>query len=594
MSFRDRLGSKKEYLITGGLVLCVIALATVICPPLYSMNDDVMMKSILSGAYTGTPDGHAVYMKYPLTGIISLLYRMTGAISWFDLVMVGCFWLSLSAVICRGLQLSRKAYKGSRLLVLVAAVVCLSAALFLPHLLTQHYTLVAAMVGSSALFLVVTGGGSVWVVLLILCYCIRSQVFYMLLPFLGITVLWALASKKRKSLFIQLAAAAAGILVCMLWNGLMYQSQDWKLFMEYNDSRTQLLDYDGILPYEENIELFEEAGITREQHRIMEEYVLVLENGVTAKTMELAANLAADKRDSERTAAGYLIDCVKEYYYHIMYTDQPYNLIMIGGYLLVLALLLKKRAYLKLLLVCCLAGGRSLIWVFLIWRGRFPERIYVSLYFLDIMILTGMILELLCLQRARRADDLRIEPMPECSQPVGAVALSDSRAFKRFIPQVLGGLVSLLLLAAFINQFQIMYDRTVEQAMKQRKYEAMVQYCSQQPKTLYLLDVRSMVSYTGKVWQTAKEQENYLLAGGWISASPLVEARLLGAVDGGALLAAGAGDVTDCCYVIAPNRDIAWLQEYLSVRFRDVQLEKIDSVTLDGADIFYVYRPVRN
>lgn len=562
MSFGEKQTSKKECFIIGGLVLCVLVGITIICPPYYSMNDDVMMKSILSGAYTGTPDGHTVYMKYPLSGIISLLYRITGKVSWFDIVMVGCFWLSISSVILRVVKNHRAMW--------TAGMASLCVALFIPHLLTMHYTLVASIVGSSGLFLIMTGGGWMATVLFILCYCIRSQVFFLLLPFLGVTVLWRIAGKKHSGLLRQLLLVAAGVVLCMLWNEVMYQGEDWKQYQNYNDARTQLYDYDGLLPYEENQALFEEAGISREQHRIMEEYVLVLDDSVTADMQKKAGDITAEVRDSQRSTVDYLIQCVKEYYYHIMYNDQPYNWLLICAYLLVLVLLFRKRYWVKLLLLCCLAGGRSMIWVFLIWRGRFPERIYVSLYFMDLCILAGMVIDLLLEEKK-----------------IGNTAGGDvHKRFKNYIPQVVSGVVILLLLFTGAWQCKEMYGRTVQQAKKQREWEALLAYCEEQPDMLYLLDVRSMVSYTGRVWDVVQQPENHLLAGGWMSKSPLLEMRLKGATDGGALL---ADTGNQCCYVVGVHRNIEWLQEYCSIRFGEMPLERIDSILLDGEEIFSVY-----
>lgn len=575
MSFGEKRNSKKECFIIGGLVLCVLVGITIACPPYYSMNDDVMMKSILSGAYTGTPDGHTVYMKYPLSGIISLLYRMTGKVSWFDIVMVGCFWLSISSVVLRIVK--------SRRVLLIAGVVSLCLALFLPQLLTMHYTLVAAMVGSSGLFLVMTGGGAIATVLFILCYCIRSQVFFLLLPFLGVAVLWRIAGKKREGLFRQLFWVAAGVVLCMLCNQVMYQAEDWKQYMDYNDARTQLYDYEGLLPYEENKATFEEAGISSQQHRIMEEYVLVLDDSVTGGMQKKAADIAAGVRESQRSAVTYLIQCVKEYYYHIMYIDQPYNLLLICAYLLVLVLLLRKWYWVKLLLLCCLAGGRSLIWVFLIWRGRFPERIYVSLYFLELMILAGMIIDLLHSESevGKAGTDKAGQGKAD-----GLAKSGVDKRVKCYIPQIIGCVAILLLLLAGYRQGREMYGRTIQQAQKQRAWEALLQYCEGHPDTLYLLDVRSMVSYTGRVWDAAQQQENHLLAGGWMSSSPLLIQRLEGAADAGVLLA----DLEEqCCYVVAVDRDIEWLQDYCNIRFGEMHLERIDSILLDGEEIFNVY-----
>lgn len=41
----------------------------------YDLNDDTMIKDILSGAYTGTPDGHCIQMLYPLSWILALFYK---------------------------------------------------------------------------------------------------------------------------------------------------------------------------------------------------------------------------------------------------------------------------------------------------------------------------------------------------------------------------------------------------------------------------------------------------------------------------------------------------------------------------------------
>ncbi len=562
MSFGEKQNSKKECFIIGGLVLCVLVGITIICPPYYSMNDDVMMKSILSGAYTGTPDGHAVYMKYPLSGIISLLYRVTGKVSWFDILMVGCFWLSISSVILRVVKSHRPMW--------IAGIASLCVALFTPHLLTMHYTLVASIVGSSGLFLMMTGGGGIATVLFILCYCIRSQVFFLLLPFLGVIVLWRIAGKKHSGLLRQLLLVAAGVVLCMLWNEVMYQGEDWKQYTEYNDARTQLYDYDGLLTFEENKALFEEAGISREQHRIMEEYVLVLDESVTAGMQEKAADITAEVRDRQRSTVDYLFQCVKEYYYHIMYNDQPYNWLLICAYLLVLVLLLRKRDWLKLFLLCCLAGGRSMIWIYLIWRGRFPERVYVSLYFMDLCILAGMIIDLL--QEETKADK--------------AASTGADKGYKHSIPQIVSGVLILLLLFTGAWQCKEMYGRSIQQAKKQREWEALLAYCEEQPDILYLLDVRSMVNYTGRVWDVVQQPENHLLAGGWMSKTPLLEMRLKGATDGGALLA-DAGK--QCCYVVGAHRNIEWLQEYCSIRFGEMQLERIDSILLDGEEIFSIY-----
>ena len=39
----------------------------------YDLNDDVLIKDILSGVYSGTPDGHTMQLLYPLGALLALL-----------------------------------------------------------------------------------------------------------------------------------------------------------------------------------------------------------------------------------------------------------------------------------------------------------------------------------------------------------------------------------------------------------------------------------------------------------------------------------------------------------------------------------------
>ena len=48
----------------------------------YDLNDDVLMKDILAGVYTGTPEGHNIQMLWLISAFISLFYRLAGGIPW--------------------------------------------------------------------------------------------------------------------------------------------------------------------------------------------------------------------------------------------------------------------------------------------------------------------------------------------------------------------------------------------------------------------------------------------------------------------------------------------------------------------------------
>lgn len=58
----------------------------------YDLNDDVLMKDILAGVYTGTPEGHNIQMLWPVSAFISLFYRAAGDIPWYGLFLCICHY----------------------------------------------------------------------------------------------------------------------------------------------------------------------------------------------------------------------------------------------------------------------------------------------------------------------------------------------------------------------------------------------------------------------------------------------------------------------------------------------------------------------
>lgn len=579
---RGKMGKYRRWGVTAALVFLMLCITGVLLPMMFYLNDDVTIRSILSGAYTGIPDGHAVYMKYPLTGIISLLYRLTGHVPWYPLFMSGLFWLAVGMSLGQLADVSQRLGMTGICLTICAAFLC--AALFLPHFVYMHYTMIAAMLGGCGLFLTALGGRKKAVLLFVLCYCVRSQIFFLLLPFLAVIVLWQLWEKKWREQLIMIALLAGSILICMMWNGLMYRSEQWQQFEAYNESRTQLYDYYDLLPYEEYREQYEGAGIGEWEYTVMEQYALVLDSAVDAKVMQAASDVYLGKREAERSTRDYLRFCLTEYYYHAVYTDRPYNHILISIYLLAVILLLQKRRWVQLLLTCCMAAGRSMIWVFLIWRGRFPERIYISLYLIEIMVLAGMICAVMTESKTAEGVTQSGESLPGKEKEKHSPAIAICAC----------ALLSLSLFATGAAQMKSAAESAYSQKENQKKWNVLTAYCEENDSNLYLLDVWSMVSYAGEVWENDTDMAGYLLAGGWMSDTPLLQGRIdsLGAADGGELLFHGMSGDGKILYIASPERDVDWLSGYLTQRFGAIQMEQVDSILLDGKEVFCIYSVV--
>ena len=156
------------------------------------------------------------------------------------------------------------------------------------------------------------------------------------------------------------------------------------------------------------------------------------------------------------------------------------------------------------------------------------------------------------------------------------------------------GLSAALLLAVGVSQIIKAVSNAASQRETQKEWNALTEYCMERQDCFYLLDVTSMLSYAGNVWEPASKKNNYILTGGWMSRTPLLKERLaqMGADDGGELLVFGGTDGTEIFYIANPQRDITWLSDYLSSRFGEVELKKTDGIFIEGEELFSVYRAV--
>lgn len=604
----------KRWQIRGGIavfLLLVMAVAGSVAVPVYYLNDDVTMRSILSGAYTGTPDGHAVYMGYPLTALLAALYSLTGRlglfIPWFDLFLAGCILLTGAGILVRCWEAGDRPWARGTLMLLGLAVF---AGMLLPHYLYIHYTIVAAILGGGALFMWETGKGrALPVCLLGLCYLVRSQVFFLVLPFLGVAVLDGLLEslrlgrrgrqtagdglRKRKQRTAggglqgreqqtagggpggrtdglraglrreALPLLILGVLTLIFWGvgRIGYGSRDWQVYQEYNDSRTKLYDYTDFLSTDWYQERYELLGLTREQYQVLAHYDILLDQKIDAGVLAQTARRVKGLRE-DVVADEYLRQCLGAYVRHLRYDGRPYSLVWAGCCGVLLLLLAVGKRWDRLLLLGALAGGRSLVWVYLIARGRFPERIWLSLYLLEICLLLGMMLR-------------------EWTGNREAV----SCGFRRFLPAGTAVLMLALLWGAAAVQLPHTFQMGEIQREKQEQWNTLSEALEGQEDLLYLMDVFSAVAYAGELY--GGDSQQIMLLGGWLTHSPLARQRL---AEYGASDAAQALGHPRVRLVAAGDRDMTWLEEYLCLRLGKVRLREQESISCEGGAEFVVYK----
>ena len=73
---KDRKMISPAAAAAGLSALCLLVLLSLRYRFWFDLNDDVLMKDILSGVYTGTPESRNIQMLYPVSALIAVLYRI--------------------------------------------------------------------------------------------------------------------------------------------------------------------------------------------------------------------------------------------------------------------------------------------------------------------------------------------------------------------------------------------------------------------------------------------------------------------------------------------------------------------------------------
>lgn len=371
----------------------------------YAIADDLIMRDIASGAFTGTPDGHLIFIRYVLGWGISRLYLLNRCVDWYGFFMAGALFLGLAALLFRGLS-ARKSLCWKA--VYTGLVLGISGTGLIFHTAQFEWTISAAALGSSALYLYVTEPSEagrrgqrlleaclIWL-LLILTFCIRYDVFFMVMPGFGITFLWKFFCRKDGRFQVHFRELALPVAV-FLAVGLItlaernaYQGTEWEEFQRFQSARSQVYDYTGVPAYEANPDFFEELGLDEHQMRNLRHYALYLVDGMDAGMME-ALSQESVRQSTEgsglktRLKSGVLLALEQ-------FTDAEYFTISIPALLLLLAaLLMAFRCRKKLLLpIALFLGTEGVLWLGLGFLGRLPERVACSMHLVLLMGAAGL------------------------------------------------------------------------------------------------------------------------------------------------------------------------------------------------------------
>lgn len=489
------------------ITIVITTVVSLLYPPTYAINDDMMIDSILSGSFYRIYP-YSYYFSGILGAVISLLYTIVRVVPWFGIFIISINALSVFAF--EYVAFNRFYGKKNRVLavVLINAVI---AGLFLSNTVLPHYTVVASQAGAAGLALFITSEKEKQfiapIAFFLITYLIRENVFFMLIPFVGLAFIYLLLVNKERNIrkyIIYALSFFAVFAVLFVTNRGMMSSDKWQEYKQFNDIRTEVYDYVGIAKDEEAVSFYKEKNMSVSDIELLRSYNILLEDSdKIAEELNVIAEYAKE-RLSFVGMKKQLRKAVEVYVWRVLFedTDAPYNYLVILLYPLCLIALIVCKQYLQIIPLAFLGIYRNAIWLFLIYKGRYPERVTLSLYILEIVMLLFILLRTL-LTNPNEFSKLRT-----------AFCLVTVLAVSAFVV-----VKDISIVTKTDTEYRAVCDSNSE-------YEALYSYLSNHKDNYYYLDVFSALYRTEKVLKVHTGTDNYMLLGGWMVKHPLCEERI--------------------------------------------------------------------
>lgn len=471
-----------------------------------SSNDDSLLRSISSGAYTGTPDEHLIYIMIPLGLILKGLYSILPSAPWYDLLMCALHFLCWFLILIRVRNFFGPTKSGLRAIVITTLLLI---SVDLKFTVLHQYTTLAALLMATAVLYILTIRQKkvshriysfVIITLLIMTLWLRKEVFLMGM----VVVILSLFAFKPKEVFERKTAILVFLLIVLASIGIeafSYATPEWKSFKRFNEARTEAYDYFKFPEYEKYSQEYEKRGISEAEYEVLAYFLDVsfAENTDTDKLNELCDKydeIIKDWQQYYSVPKKLLKDTAIEVFRD---SSKPLTYILAGAVLLSIWLLIrsrKKEAVLPLILIALAYGYRLSFTAYFIYRGRFPQRVSHGL----LMIILSFVLGIL---------------------------LSNYRENVRAKKMKFAGYVTVFLLVACSFANIVSTNKDIKPVKEGVKYlQAIYDYCGENPDKTYLINTYSIAPLGDEMLAAYKKlPQNALVMGNWTAKSPLEMCR---------------------------------------------------------------------
>lgn len=460
-------------------------------------SDDAQMRAIASGAFTGHTDGHLVFMKYVLGVFISSLYKVFPEYNCYGIFFFGLI-AGVMVLYCIYFLEERSYFQA----ILFGALFII---IIIPLILELNFTYSAVIVGSLALFYQIIDNynskkSKVFFVLsLWLCYCIRYEVFFMMLPFLLLDVVYKviLHTSDRKVFIKELAKPYLCVLILLLITVIVektaYSSEEWRKFIEYNNNRTQVIDYSDWPGYAENQDMYLKYGIDENKYELLDYSRLSISGVDMESLMNDVVKVLKQEKTAQEIKNNLITACYQMYNGFFGKEYSLVNIIIMAllSACLVFGLLTNNSKYYIWKMILSYIGY-LLMWFALVYAGRPIFRVCVSLQLVVFVFMCG---ELTYIQS-------------------NTVIMKEKKRLIEWFGVVLVGIV-------LFNTLNVANDRTIDNQKVLYNQRELSDYCKEYKDYVYFVHGSQYAFDRDNSLKNIAINSNIIYPGGWITNSPL-------------------------------------------------------------------------
>lgn len=545
-------------------------------PYVFQTNDDMMINFLASGFETGIPESRLLHLNIVLSKLISLLYSVLPLISWYGILL--CFshliCMVLILYVCLNQCKSLMNKIGTTFVLLVIFLY-----LWMPQVANIQYTVTSAIFCGTAIFCFyftdmskrIAGIVKINILISILVgasFCWRWKVTVMAIPFAF--AVWIIKWKAEDQIFEKeviikylLLPISVIIMIGTLFviDQIYYSQPQWIEFKSYNKVREDIFDYDLAPPYDNVKELCDRYNVSEKSYDALRDTnLLVFDKNISNEFLNGLYNYSTDLKKNEITQGTNLKRVLSDYIIRILQYDRPYSIIIVTSYILLIiySILNRKKASSRIFSLVILGVMRCLTWFVILYKGRCPERISVSLYLIELLIIIAFFIQ------------------------EGIILEITKRKNKGILTFFI--IVYTLILGRWgISNIIQLKDRVYNNLEITKDFKTLINYCQFKSENFYFYDVNILHGehITENIFEAQSQNFiNYAFTGGWLPNSPWYEKKyqLYNMTN-----AENSLFLNNVYLVFRDDSTTSkfYIYEYLEEKYLDLRMETIDFIDTD-------------